>query len=53
MFKYIVSGDLSQVEKHVTELQKTLEELQAQGDLYQQMISDIEKGFVSREPRGD
>ncbi len=51
--KYVVNGDLSQAEKQVTELQKTLEDLQAQGELYQQMISDIEKGFVSRESRGD
>jgi hypothetical protein len=43
-----VIGDLSQAEKQLTELQETLKDLQAKGDLYQHMLSDIKKGIASR-----
>jgi ribosomal protein S19E (S16A) len=50
--KYVVNGDISkdisQAAKHITELKKTLEELQSKGELYQQILSDIEKGIASQ-----
>jgi hypothetical protein len=46
--KYVVNGDISQEEKQIAELKKTLEKIQAQGELYQQMLSDIHDGIYSR-----
>jgi hypothetical protein len=51
-YKYVVNGDISKEAKQVIELQKTLKELQSKGELYQQMLSDIEKGIASREYQG-
>jgi len=39
--KYVVNGDISKAAKQITELQKTLKELQSKGELYQQILSDI------------
>jgi hypothetical protein len=47
--KYVVYGDISKVEKHITELKKTLEELQSKRELYQQILSDIHDGMTSPE----
>ncbi len=44
-YKYVVNGDNSKEAKQVTELIKTLEELQSKGEIYQQMLSDIEVGM--------
>jgi hypothetical protein len=47
-YKYVVNGDISKEAKQITELIKTLKELQSKGELYQQILSDIEKGIASR-----
>jgi hypothetical protein len=47
-YKYVVNGDISKEKKQVTELIKTLKELQSKGELYQEMLSDIEQGIASR-----
>jgi hypothetical protein len=41
------SRDIAQAAKQLTELQKTLKEFQSNGELYQQMLSDIEEGIAS------
>ncbi len=52
-YKYVVNEDISTEEKQIAELKKTLEELQSQAELYEQMLSDIEEGITSREWQGD
>lgn len=46
--KYVVNEDISKEEKEVAELQKTLEELQSKGELFQIILSDIESGINFR-----
>jgi hypothetical protein len=51
--KFVVNGDISvfdisKEEKQMAELKKTLEVLQSNGVLYQQMLSDIHDGILSR-----
>ncbi len=46
-YKNVVNEDISKEEKQVTELKKTLNELQSKGELYQQILSDIENGIAS------
>jgi hypothetical protein len=48
--KYVMNGDISKEEEQVTELKKTLKELQSKGELYQQILSDIGSGIASRLP---
>ena len=47
-YKYVVNGDISKEEKQVTELKKTLAELQSKGELYERILSDIKDGISSR-----
>ena len=46
--KNVVNEDFSKEEKQVTELKKTLEELQSKGELYKIILSEIESGIWSR-----
>ncbi len=46
--KNVVNEDISKEEKQVTELKKTLEELQSKGELYKKILSDIASGISSR-----
>ena len=46
--KNVVNEDISKEEKQVTELKKTLEELQSKGELYKKILSDIARGISSR-----
>jgi hypothetical protein len=47
-YKYVVIGVISKEKKQVTELIETLKELQSKGELYLEMLSDIEEGIASR-----
>jgi hypothetical protein len=47
-YKNVVNEDISKEEKQVTELKKTLEELQSKGELYKIILSDIASGIYSR-----
>ena len=46
-YKNVVNEDFSKEEKQVTELKKTLEELQSKGELYKIILSDIARGIYS------
>ena len=46
--KNVVNEDISKEEQQVTELKKTLEELQSKGELYKKILSDIASGISSR-----
>ncbi len=46
-YKNVVNEDFSKEEKQVTELKKTLEELQSKGELYKIILSDIARGISS------
>ena len=45
--KNVVNEDISKEEQQVTELKKTLEELQSKGELYKIILSDIARGIYS------
>ena len=45
--KYVVNGDISKETKQMTELNKTLDELQSQGELYEIILSDIKDAIKS------
>jgi hypothetical protein len=47
-YKNVVNEDFSKEEKQVTELKKTLEELQSKGELYKIILSEIASGISSR-----
>ena len=47
--KNVVNEDISKEEKQVTELKKTLEELQSKGELYIIILSEIASGISSRQ----
>src|SRR6266699_1768067 len=47
-YKNVVNEDISKEEKQVTELKKTLEELQSKGELYKKILSEIVLGISSR-----
>jgi hypothetical protein len=46
-YKYVVNGDISKEAKQLTELIKTLKELQSIEELYQQMLSAIAKSLAA------
>jgi len=48
-YKNVVNEDFSKEEKQVTELKKTLEELQSKGELYIIILSEIASGISSRQ----
>ena len=48
-YKNVVNEDISKEEKQVTELKKTLAELQSKGELYKEILSGIAFGLSSRE----
>ncbi len=48
-YKNVVNEDISKEEKQVTELKKTLAELQSKGELYKEILSSIAFGISSRE----
>jgi hypothetical protein len=51
--KNVVNEDISKEEKQVTELKKTLEELQSKGELYKTILSDIARGISFRHETPD
>ena len=48
-YKNVVNEDFSKEEKQVTELKKTLEELQSKGELYKIILSEIASGISYRQ----